>query len=72
MTKLLQKAFKETSKLPQVEQNAFAKWLLDELHSEAKWDKTFSETEDLLEQMAEDALNDKRRSKITRLKTGRL
>jgi len=34
MTKLLEKAFKEASKLPVVDQNAIAKWLLEELESE--------------------------------------
>jgi len=30
MAKLLEKAFKEASKLPKLEQNAFAKWVMDE------------------------------------------
>ena len=34
MTKLLVKAFEEASKLPELEQNAFAKRLLDELVAE--------------------------------------
>jgi hypothetical protein len=36
MTKLLQEAFKEASKLPDVEQNSLAKWVLEELKSERK------------------------------------
>lgn len=34
MTKLLEKAFEEASRLPEMDQNSFAKWVLDELHSE--------------------------------------
>ena len=34
MTRLLEKAFKEAAMLPGVEQNALAKWVLEELHLE--------------------------------------
>jgi hypothetical protein len=43
MTKLLEKAFKEASGLPETEQNALAKWVLDELHSQRDWMKAFAE-----------------------------
>lgn len=56
MTKLLEKAFKEASKLPSIEQNTVAKWLLEELESEKKWDKTFSESEDVLAKLAGEAI----------------
>ena len=72
MTKLLQKAFDEASKLPEVEQNALAKWLIDELHSQAKWDKIFSESEDILEKLADEALEEKRKSKTIPLDPDRL
>ena len=36
MTQLLEKAFQEASKLSEREQNALAKWLMDELESEKK------------------------------------
>lgn len=52
MTKLLDKAFAEASKLPEVDQNALAKWVLDELHSEKEWAKAFAESEDVLEKLA--------------------
>ncbi len=39
MTKLLEKAFEEASKLPEIEQNALAKRLLNELTAEKKWEK---------------------------------
>lgn len=56
MTKLLEKAFKQASKLPSIEQNTVAKWLLEELESEKKWDKTFAESEDVLAKLAGEAL----------------
>lgn len=36
MTKLLEKAFEEASKLPEIEQNSLAKWVLEELESDKK------------------------------------
>lgn len=56
MTKLLEKAFKEVSKLPSIEQNLVAKWLLEELEAEKKWDKTFAESEDVLGKLAKEAI----------------
>lgn len=56
MTKLLEKAFTEASKLPDVEQNALAKWVLEELESERKWEKAFSGSEDILDRLADEAL----------------
>jgi hypothetical protein len=48
MTKLLDKAFEEASRLPERDQNALAKWVLDELQSEWVWARTFAESEDVL------------------------
>lgn len=56
MTQLLEKAFKKASKLSEMEQNIIAKWLIDELESEKKWEKLFAESEDLLEKLADEAL----------------
>jgi hypothetical protein len=56
MTKLLKKAFQEASKLPDIEQNSLAKWLMEELEAERKWDQAFAESEDALDQLADDAL----------------
>ena len=72
MTKLLEKAFNEASLLPDVEQNALAKWLLDELNSEGKWQKAFAETEDVLDMLADEALEEKRKGKTTPLDPNRL
>lgn len=56
MTQLLEKVFAKAEKLPEVEQNALAKWLLKELSSEKHWDKAFAESEDALEKLADEAL----------------
>lgn len=56
MTRLLERAFKEASKLSNVEQNALAKWLLEELEAEKKWEQIFAESEDILDRFADEAL----------------
>ena len=45
MTKLLEHAFQEASKLPNIQQNMIARLLLDELLAEKKWDFLFAESE---------------------------
>ena len=58
MTQLLQKAFERTAKLPQEEQDKFARFLLAELESKRQWAALFSrpESEDLLDRLADEAL----------------
>jgi len=56
MTKLLEQAFKEASRLPEVEQNALAKWVLEELEAERKWEEIFAGSEDILDRLADEAL----------------
>ena len=56
MTKLLEQAFGEASKLSQQEQDAMAAWLLAELASERRWDEVFSRSVGQLAQLAGEAL----------------
>jgi len=56
MTKLLKKAFDEASKLPEKEQDALARILLEELASERRWDALFAGSHDLLGQLADEAV----------------
>ena len=56
MTSMLEKAFAEASKLPDIEQNALARWLLEEIESERKWENLFAESEDELGRLALAAL----------------
>ena len=72
MTKLLNKAFEEASMLPEMDQNALAKWVLEELHSERAWAKSFAESEDVLENLADEALAEKRKGETVPLDLDRL
>ena len=72
MTRLLEKAFNEVSKLPVVDQNAIAKWLLKELESEKQWEQIFAESEDALDQFANEALKAHKRGKTKPLDIDRL
>ena len=63
MTQLLEHAFQEASKLPDMQQNMIARWLLDELLAEKKWDSLFAESEDFLASLADDALKEHRAGK---------
>jgi hypothetical protein len=60
MTQLLNEAFQEASKLPDMQQNIIARWLLDELLAEKKWDSLFAESEDFLANLADEALSEHR------------
>ena len=72
MTRLLEKAFKEASKLPVVYQNALAKWLLEELESEKKWEQMFAESENVLEHLADEAIETHKKGKTKPLNIERL
>lgn len=72
MTKLLEKAFKKASELPEIEQNSLAKWLLEELEAEKIWDRTFAESEHILDRLADEALEAHRRGKTTPLDINKL
>ena len=61
MTKQLELAFAEAAKLPPKEQNRLAEWLLAELASEKRWNRLFAESQDVLETLATEALNEHRR-----------
>ena len=63
MTRLLEEAFEEASKLPELEQNALAKRLLNELAAERKWDKAFASSEDVLSRLADEAIEEHRQGR---------
>ena len=58
MTRLLQEAFEQITKLPQEEQNRYAQFLLATLESDQRWTELFArpESEDLLEHLADETL----------------
>lgn len=72
MTKLLEKAFKAASKLPVVDQNALAKWVIEELEAEKKWEQMFAESEDVLSKFADEALAAHKKGKTRALDIDRL
>ena len=72
MTQLLEQAFKVASGLPALEQNALARRLLAELDSEKRWDNSFAESEDLLAELAAEALDDDRKGRTSSLDLDKL
>ena len=72
MTKLLEKAFTEASKLPEQDQDAIASWLLAEIESERQWDEAFAKSESLLSRLAEEALEEHRAGQTQDLDPDRL
>ena len=53
MTELLSKAIDKTSLLSENLQNQLASEIIDEIEYEVKWDKSFADSQDLLEIMAD-------------------
>ncbi len=72
MTKLLEKAFRGDSRLPAADQNALAKWVIEELHAEKVWGKSFAESEEFLEKLADEAISEKRKGRTVPLDINRL
>jgi len=58
MLTLLQEVFEIASKLPQEEQDALASRWIEEMNEEVKWGKTFAESQDALEALADKALEE--------------
>ncbi len=67
MTKLLEQAFAEASKLPPPEQDAIADWLLKELESENRWEKSFAKSQETLSTLAAEGLSEHRDGKTQQL-----
>lgn len=55
MTKLLQEAFAEVQRLSDVDQDAIAMLINDELADERHWQSTFANSQDLLARLAAEA-----------------
>ena len=58
MTILLETAFEKASTLSEKEQNRFAEFFMAEIESEKKWDSLFSESEDILSDIADIVMDD--------------
>ena len=72
MTKLLEKALAEVSKLPKKEQDVLATWILEELASEQRWERAFAESSNVLDQLADEALAEHREGRTKRLDPDKL
>ena len=62
MTELLQQVFDRASKLPESQQDEFARFILAELAPERRWDELFSlpELDGLMDKLADEALDEHR------------
>jgi hypothetical protein len=72
VTQLLKKAFDQASQLPPEEQDALAKWLLEEIASERRWEEAFRASADRLRVLAEEALQEAREGHTEELDPDRL
>ncbi|MEA3498101.1 MAG: hypothetical protein U9R16_03475 [Campylobacterota bacterium] len=72
MTKLLDSAFEKVSALPEIEQNIFARFILNEIEQEKNWDRSFSDSEDILSLIANEALDDYKNNKTETLDINKL
>ena len=61
MTEQLRRAFAEAAKLSPKEQDAFGEWMLLELESEKRWAQLFADSQDMLEALGAEALEEHRR-----------
>lgn len=62
MTKALEQAFREASKLSEVEQDALAEAIRTEITAEENWEESFKKSQDVLEDLADEALTEHRAS----------
>ena len=58
MTNLLQKAFALARSLPDTEQDALAALIIEEMESDRRWDELFAKSQDKLEALADEALEE--------------
>jgi hypothetical protein len=60
LTDLMERAWAEINKLPEQEQEAVAAWILEELASERRWTEAFAASQDVLAELADEALAEHR------------
>lgn len=71
MTKALEKAFATVSRMSARDQNSYARWLMAELRSEARWNKAFRRSSSKLAELADEALAEHRSGRTRRINTSR-
>lgn len=63
MTRMLERAFEEASRLAPADQDALAQWLLEELKSERRWSELLSGSGDFLDHLADEAVKEHRKGR---------
>ena len=71
MTKALERAFQEASKLPESEQDALADAIRNEVLGEDDWDGSFSASAEALEKLADEAIAEHRAGRTQPVKSGK-
>ena len=72
MTRLLEQAIAAITKLPDAEQDALARALLDEVGAEERWDARFAQSGESLADLAAEALTEHRAGRTQPLDPDRL
>jgi UDP-N-acetyl-D-mannosaminuronic acid transferase (WecB/TagA/CpsF family) len=72
MTQLLNSAFEKVTELSELEQNVFARFILDEIENETKWNHSFANSENVLSSIANETLEEFKADKTEILDTGKL
>ncbi len=67
MTELLQRAIAKLNNLPEDEQDAVARMILEEIEDELKWEQAFSRSSVLLAQLAASAMSEYQAGKTKEL-----
>jgi hypothetical protein len=60
MTKALKKAFEAASRLPDADQDELAAAIVEELEADERWEAAFARSQDALERLADEALQEYR------------
>ena len=60
MEELMDKAIAELEKLPREQKDRFAEFILNELRSEERWERLFASSGELLDKLADEAIEDAR------------
>jgi len=60
MTKALERVFHEASSLPEAEQDALAEAIRAEIAAEEDWERSFAESQGVLEQLADETIAEHR------------
>lgn len=63
----LESVISEIEKLPPEEQTQFVAWILEELHSEERWSKSFEDSIDVLSHLADEAIEEYKAKKTQNL-----